>query len=424
MDKLKDIFLFDENNSEIKQYFSFFGKTRYKLLIMIEYLISLSKIEIIEIGKEDIDYLRNIYTNFNLENCSIIFNYTKTHSYINSLTKFLKDTIDEKSNMTENGISNFINFCLPESDINSIYFTISIKEFNTKHLLTKINSILKVLKEYILKWTKVPIITKLDNKFSAPTFLGKELLIFYERLIIQSRKLNNYKYTTKFGGINGNFNEHHTALPNIDWIEFGDKFIKIFNLERNQYTKGIDHYDNYIEIFDNIKRINKIFIDFINHILEYEEIGYLNLNNDIKQSLGYFVITNNHLDLYQNCLINNSSSIYSLSYFYLEQLSLVFYNLIQALNLLDKSINNLDINLKNIDKDLNSNYDIIVDGIISRLKILGIFINKDELKANINKSDNSKKYMKEYIENLDIDNKEKTYLNTITQFNYTGIYKL
>ena len=144
-----------------------------------------------------------------------------------------------------------------------------IKQSISKVLLPKLNEILGKVKKSILEWSKIPLLAKTHGQPASPTFLGKELLVFYERLVIQARKLNSINYTTKFGGANGNFNAHHMALPNIDWIEFANKFVQIFGLERNQYTTQIDHYDNYAEVFDCIRRINVILVDMCQDIWLY-----------------------------------------------------------------------------------------------------------------------------------------------------------
>ena len=87
-----------------------------------------------------------------------------------------------------------------------------IKSANQKVILPKINEILKDIKDKILKWSKTTILSRTHGQPASPTFLGKEFLVYYERLIVQSRKLNKINYTTKFGGAVGNFNAHHMAL--------------------------------------------------------------------------------------------------------------------------------------------------------------------------------------------------------------------
>ena len=64
--------------------------------------------------------------------------------------------------------------------------------------------------------------------------------------------LKNIRYSTKFGGANGNFNALHVAVPEIDWIEFGDKFIESIGLCRNQYN-----FNTYIqnELLINVEQL-------------------------------------------------------------------------------------------------------------------------------------------------------------------------
>ena len=94
-------------------------------------------------------------------------------------------------------------------------------------------------------------------------------MVFYERIINQLMALKSLDYRTKFGGANGNFNALYFAKPEIDWIEFGDNFISSFGLLRHQFTTQIDHYDNYSEIFDYLKRINVILVDLCQDIWLY-----------------------------------------------------------------------------------------------------------------------------------------------------------
>ena len=48
-----------------------------------------------------------------------------------------------------------------------------------------------------------------------------------------------------------------------------NKFLNKFNLKRQTYTTQIEHYDNVSRLFDNIKRINNILIDFFIDIWLY-----------------------------------------------------------------------------------------------------------------------------------------------------------
>ena len=200
------------------------------------------------------DFLREIYKNFNLDECVKLKQIEdKINHDVKAVEYYIKDIISKRDNSLD--MLNYIHFGLTSQDINSSANMLMIKQSITKVLLPKMNDILTNLKKKILEWSKIPMLAKTHGQPASPTFLGKEILVFYERLVKQARKLNAINYTTKFGGANGNFNAHHMALPNIDWIEFANKFTQIFGLERNQYTTQVDHYDNYAEVFDCIRRI-------------------------------------------------------------------------------------------------------------------------------------------------------------------------
>ena len=363
---------------------------------------------------------------------------------VKSIEYYLKKAIDDNQTLNDKGISNFVHFALTSQDINSSANMIMIKSANQKVILPKINEILKDIKDKILKWSKTTILSRTHGQPASPTFLGKEFLVYYERLIVQSRKLNKINYTTKFGGAVGNFNAHHMALPNIDWIDFSNKFIKLLGLERNQYTTQIDHYDNYAEIFDNLKRINNIFIDLCQDIWTYISNNYFKLKlktNEVGSSTmphkvnpinfenaeGNFMLANSLLnfmsdklpksrlqrDLTDSTILRNVGSAYA-------------YTLI-ALTSLTDGLGKLEINKEMIDKDLEDNYMVVGEGIQTRMKVLGIenaYEVMKELTRNGKSNEDLKKDIKELIDSLEIEPTEKKYLNTISPFNYTGIYKL
>ena len=86
--------------------------------------------------------------------------------------------------------------------------------------------------------------------------------------------MNNINFTAKFGGATGNFNAHHVAFPEHNWVKFANKFIENLGMKRQYTTTQIEHYDNLAALMDNIKRINNILIDFSRDIWTYISIDY------------------------------------------------------------------------------------------------------------------------------------------------------
>src|SRR5690606_32065438 len=87
--------------------------------------------------------------------------------------------------------------------------------------------------------------------------------------------LQQIPFSAKFGGATGNFNAHHVAYPETDWVAFGNKFVnETLGLARSQTTTQIEHYDNFAASCDAIKRINNILIDLCRDIWTYISMDY------------------------------------------------------------------------------------------------------------------------------------------------------
>jgi adenylosuccinate lyase len=133
---------------------------------------------------------------------------------------------------------------------------------------------MKIMDQKIVNWLNIPMLSRTHGQPASPSILGKEILVFRTRLNKQLDQLKEYNYTTKFGGAIGNFNSHYAAYPHLDWLKFADDFIDSMGLSRNQYTTQIDNYDNYSEIFDILKRISVILVDFCRDIWLYISQDY------------------------------------------------------------------------------------------------------------------------------------------------------
>ena len=213
------------------------------------------------------------------------------------------------------------------------------------------------------------------------------------------------------------------ALPNIDWIEFA-KFVQIFGLERNQYTTQIDHYDNYAEVFDCLRRINVILIDMCQDIWLYisrnilvqkinkKEVGSSTMPHKInpinfENAEGNFLLANSLLeffsrklpvsrmqrDLTDSTILRNVGSAFS-------------YTLIAFKSLL-QGLNKLEINETIMKRELEENYCVIAEGMQTRMKVLGIQDSYEKMKEITRKNSDSKRELQRFIENSEFSNEEK-----------------
>ncbi len=257
-------------------FFSEEALIKYRVLVEIEYFIALCELplpQLQNVNKEVFENLRNIYKNFSTEDALWIKETEKvTNHDVKAVEYFIKDAFD-KLGLSEH--KEFIHFGLTSQDINNTAIPLSTKEaFEKVYMPTLINLISK-LKELSTEWKDVPMLARTHGQPASPTRLGKEIAVFVERIEQQMRLLFNIPFGAKFGGATGNYNAHHVAYPQIDWKNFGTKFVEeTLGLHHSFPTTQIEHYDHFAAFFDALKRINNIIIDLDRDIWTYVSMEY------------------------------------------------------------------------------------------------------------------------------------------------------
>jgi adenylosuccinate lyase len=169
----------------------------------------------------------------------------------------------------------FIHFGLTSQDINNTSIPLSLKEGILCVYLPMLDEIIAKLVVFQNEWKDIPMLAKTHGQPASPTRLGKEIQVFSERLTVQRKQLLSIPFSAKFGGATGNFNAHHIAFPEINWVEFANNFVnKNLGLDRSQTTTQIEHYDNLAALFDCLKRINTILLDLDRDMWTYISMDY------------------------------------------------------------------------------------------------------------------------------------------------------
>ena len=148
----------------------------------------------------------------------------------------------------------FIHFGLTSQDINNTAIPMSLKDCMEETYFPTINELISSLSSLAKEWSNIPMLAKTHGQPASPTRLGKEILVFVERLQEQMKLLIAVTYAGKFGGATGNFNAHHLAYPDIDWAAFGNDFLQNkLGITRSATTTQIEHYDHMASLFDGLK---------------------------------------------------------------------------------------------------------------------------------------------------------------------------
>ena len=260
----------------LSPYFSEEALIKYRVLVEVEYFIALREADLPQLAKIDksiYDSLRAIYKNFSTEDALWIKETEKTTNHdVKAVEYFIKSKFD---GLGLQEYKEFIHFGLTSQDINNTAIPLSTKEAFENVYLPSLVSVIAKLKELAMEWKDVPMLARTHGQPASPTRLGKEILVFVERLEEQMRLLFNVPFAAKFGGATGNYNAHKVAYPNTDWKKFGTDFVEnSLGLHHSFPTTQIEHYDHFAAFFDALKRINTILIDLDRDIWTYVSMDY------------------------------------------------------------------------------------------------------------------------------------------------------
>ena len=260
----------------LSAYFSEEALIKYRVLVEVEYFIALCEAnlpQLAAIEKSLYPELRKIYTEFTTADALWIKETEKTTNHdVKAVEYFIKTKFDA---LGLESYKEFIHFGLTSQDINNTAIPLSTKEAFENAYLPGLISVIQKLKELSVEWANVPMLARTHGQPASPTRLGKEILVFVERLEEQMRLLFNVPFAAKFGGATGNYNAHKVAYPNTDWKAFGTKFVEdSLGLHHSFPTTQIEHYDHFAAFFDALKRINTILIDLDRDIWTYVSMDY------------------------------------------------------------------------------------------------------------------------------------------------------
>ena len=279
MEQLNSLSPLDGRYSEVTQslrkYFSESSLIKYRTNLEMLYLMHLldfleipnSEFDFFEVSDEDVLKIKEIEK--------------KVRHDVKAVELFLRDKINNQY------VLEFIHFGLTSQDVNSSSYVLSMKEANQEIIIPVVDKMINLIHQKSENWFQISMLSRTHGQPASPTTLGKELMVFSERMRKQLHQLKEFKYTTKFGGAVGNFNSHYIAYPEKDWIKFGNNFTESIGLERNHYTTQIDNYDNYSEMFDILKRLATVMIDFCRDIWLYVSQDYftqLSLSGEVGSS--------------------------------------------------------------------------------------------------------------------------------------------
>ena len=423
---------------QLDEYFSEYALIKYRVLVEIQYFLMLAEKKFFKADARLRKQLLAVAENFSIEDASKIKSVeTITNHDVKAVEYFIKEQLDVCG---AGHLKEWVHFGLTSQDINNTAIPLLWKQSVEHEYLPAVINLQHQLYQLAEQWKAVPMLARTHGQPASPVKLGKELMVFIERLENQIQLFSYIPFTCKFGGATGNFNAHHVAYPAYNWVKFANEFCENkLGLQRQQYTTQIEHYDTLAAHFDAVKRINNIFIDLCRDAWTYISMDYFKQKTKPGE-IGSSAMPHkvNPIDFENaegnlgmaNAVLEHLSSKLPISRLQrdltdstvLRNIGVPMAHTLLAIRSMEKGLGKLVLNESKLKADLDNNWAVVAEAIQTVLRRENYPKPYEALKA-LTRGKNSidKKSMHDFINSLKITAAVKKELKAITPANYTGI---
>ncbi len=441
-------------NSKTRSLTSFFSEAalqRYRVIVEVEWLIFLCNEVKDLVGKdkkekhlegtrilneEEVEALRKLYAEFDETTAAHIKDIEKTTNHdVKAVEYFIKERLQDSSvkDMLE-----FVHFGCTSEDINNLAHAMMLRDSVHEVMIPTLFMIILNLKGLAMDYRAIPMLSRTHGQSASPTTMGKEMIVFVARLERQLALLANQIYMGKFNGAVGNYNAHMSAYPDWDWPTIGAGFVARLGLTPNMITTQIENHDYMAELFDNVRRLNSILIDFDRDIWNYISRGFFTQklkegevgSSTMPHKVNPIDFENSEGNLgLANALLSHLSEKLPISRMQrdltdstvLRNMGTAFGYALIAYESTLKGITKLQINEKALADDLDSNWEVLAEPVQTVMRRYGVEKPYEKLKEFTRGKKVDQKAFEKFIDGLkDIPEKERTRLKKLSPATYIG----
>ncbi len=429
---------YHSQTAHLSQWFSEYALIKYRLHVEVEYFILLAQKGFFSLDNNRLEEMRISASGFSSEDAEKIKRAEAiTNHDVKALEYFIKETLTDAG---AGEIKEWVHFGLTSQDINNTATPLAWKNYIQEEYLPSMRALQQNMRSLAEGWKKVPMLARTHGQPASPTVLGKEIMVFVERMERQIKSFDTIPFAAKFGGATGNFNAHQVAFPRYDWIGFANEFVnEILGLQRMQFTTQIEHYDSLAEHFDAMKRINTILIDLCRDIWTYISLDYFKQQTK-KGEVGSSAMPHkvNPIDFENaegnlglaNALLEHLSAKLPISRLQrdltdstvLRNLGVPAAHIVIAVKSLQKGLSKLVLNEAKLNEDLENNWAVVAEAVQTILRREN-YPNPYEALKDLTRGNSTinKETMQAFINGLQVSEEVKKELLAITPQNYTGI---
>ncbi len=425
--------------SHLDEYFSEYALIKYRVQVEVAYFIFLADKKFFKLSAKAKQQLKTAAENFSLNDAQQVKQTEATTNHdVKAVEYFLKELLAKAK---AEGLKEWMHFGLTSQDINNTAIPLSWKNCMEHEYLPMLTNLQSHLHTLASGWKNISMLARTHGQPASPTSLGKEIMIFVERIENQVKLFSHIPYAAKFGGATGNFNAHHVAFPKKDWVKLGNEFVEErLGLQRLQFTTQIEHYDNLAAHFDAIKRINNILTNLCRDIWTYISMDYFK-QKTVESEIGSSAMPHkvNPIDFENaegnfgiaNALLEHLSAKLPVSRLQrdltdstvLRNLGVPVAHTLIAIRSLEKGLSKLVLNETKLKEDLENNWAVVTEAIQTILRRENYSNPYEALKElTRGKTSVTKEDIHSFISTLKVTGAIKKELKAITPHNYTGVY--
>jgi adenylosuccinate lyase len=425
----------------LRPIFSEFGLLQRRVLVEVRWLIALSDepaiVEVAPFSAAAREILIDIAENFSIADGERIKAIEReTNHDVKAVEYFIKERINTHAELAS--AKEFVHFACTSEDINSLSYSLMLRDARERVLLPSLESLIASLREMANQFAAQPMLSRTHGQTASPTTLGKEIANVAARLVRQQKQISEAELLGKINGAVGNYNAHVVAYPEVDWPAFAQRFVESLGLTFNAYTTQIEPHDCVAEIGDASRRANTILIDFSRDVWGYISLGYFRqalkagevgsstmphkVNPiDFENAEGNFGIANALFEHFSAKLPISRWQRDLTDSTVLRALGTAFGHTQVALDSLAKGIGKLQIDAKRLDADLDASWEVLAEAVQTVMRRHGLPNPYEQLKALTRGQGITRESMREFIETLDLPQTERERLLALTPGGYAGL---
>jgi adenylosuccinate lyase len=426
--------------AELTECFSEYALVRNRVRVEVLWLIALCAESGISecrvLTTEEQNLLAGIVDDFTPQEAEKVKTIERTTNHdVKAVEYYLKKKIAGTS-LEE--LSEFLHFACTSEDINNLSHALMLKD-GLAALLPHQQEIIDQLKVYANDWKSIAMLARTHGQTASPTTIGKELAVFADRLMQQKKKTEAVEILGKLNGAVGNFNAHLSAYPDVDWPALSRRVIEgDLGLKQNLFTTQIEPHDYMAEMFDAISRFNTILIDIDRDIWTYISMAYFG-QKTVKGEVGSSTMPHkvNPIDFENsegnlglaNALFGHLSAKLPISRLQrdltdstvLRNMGVGFGYSMIAYQSTMKGLGKLKIREDKFAADLDHAWEVLAEPIQTVMRKAGIEKPYEKLKdLTRGQATITKETIREFVQNLDLDEADKQRLLEMTPASYVG----